>query len=166
MQTRRYDPPQLIHITTIYCDHIYLGSTGANNAANSTLGEAIRTAITLGLHDERGLNVNGQRLHSNNDLPSAGLGLGFGGDSSSMGLGFGNGNGMGGNAASNRTPPIDAIEHELRRRVYWLLVGSDTTIAVLQNEPIFLRDFDSWGVEFSSAVDDDLITAAGCYSQP
>ena len=33
-------------------DHIYLGSTGKDNYANVVLAEAMRLAITLGLHDE------------------------------------------------------------------------------------------------------------------
>jgi len=33
-------------------DHIYLGSTGKDNYANVVLAEALRLAITLGLHDE------------------------------------------------------------------------------------------------------------------
>jgi hypothetical protein len=33
-------------------DHIYLGSTGKDNYANVVLAEAMRLAISLGLHDE------------------------------------------------------------------------------------------------------------------
>jgi hypothetical protein len=39
-------------IPIISCDHIYLGSTGKDNAANVVLAEAMRLAITLALHDE------------------------------------------------------------------------------------------------------------------
>jgi hypothetical protein len=37
---------------TTSCDHIYLGSTGNDNAANAILAEAMRLAIAMGLHDD------------------------------------------------------------------------------------------------------------------
>lgn len=95
----------------------------------------MRTAFTVGVHDERRFNQNSNQLP-----PPAG--------------------------APPPAPPPDAIERELRRRVYFLIYGSDKTIAVLQDEPISLRDDDTFGVDIPLTVDDDLLTAAGAFPQP
>jgi hypothetical protein len=53
----------------------------------------------------------------------------------------------------------DLIERELRARVYFLLYGSDKTLAILQDaQPIGLRDDDSW-VALPTACKEDLLTA-------
>lgn len=62
--------------------------------------------------------------------------------------------------------PTSAIERELRRRIYFLIYGSDKTIAVLQDEPICLRDDDSFNVQVPLAVDDDMLTDDAEYPQP
>ncbi|PWN50445.1 hypothetical protein IE53DRAFT_95384 [Violaceomyces palustris] len=130
MQPRRYDPPNLLHISTLYCDHIYLGSTGQNNAANAVLGEAIRVAYTLGIHDDRRYGHHP-------------------GNHSSLGPAFG---------LPASTPSINSIEKELRKRLFWVLHGSSTTIAVLQDEPLFIRDIDTH-VDPPLAIDDDALCA-------
>ena len=150
MQQRKYDPAKIIHLCTLYCDHvsarngkrvesigspvtqIYLGSTGLNNAANAVLGEAIRTCYTVGIHDER-------RYTPTLPVPAG---------------------------AASRSMPTSAIERELRRRIYFLIYGSDKTIAVLQDEPICMRDDDSFNVQVPLAVDDDMLTDDAEYPQP
>ncbi|EPQ27029.1 uncharacterized protein PFL1_05313 [Pseudozyma flocculosa PF-1] len=141
MQPRRYDPPQLLHVATLYCDHIYLGTVGQNNAANAALGEAVRVAYTLGIHDERRLDPHSARN-------AFGFGLGGGG---------GGGGGPGGGGSVPRRP-VNAVERELRKRLFWLLHGSSTTIAVLQDEPMFIRDIDTC-VDLPLAVDEETLTS-------
>ncbi|KAJ9123730.1 hypothetical protein QFC24_003504 [Naganishia onofrii] len=119
MQARVYDPLELNHISTLYCDHIYLGSTGKDNAANVVLAEAMRLAITLALHDENVAEQQG----------------------------------------------LDAIERDCRRRVFWVLYGSDRTIAALISCPMLLSD-DDIDVGDILECDDSLITAAGAFPQP
>ncbi|PWZ03557.1 hypothetical protein BCV70DRAFT_154945, partial [Testicularia cyperi] len=121
MQPRTYDVPQLLHVNTLYCDHIYLGTVGKTNAANAVLGEAVRVAFTLGLHDERRSD------------PSR-------------------------SAASSHLRPaaVNAVERELRKRMFWTLHGSSTTIALLQDEPAFIHDTDMC-LDLPLAVDEEAL---------
>lgn len=66
-------------------------------------------------------------------------------------------------AAANRSSdegPLDAIELELRRRAYWILYGSDKTIAAVEKLPILMRD-DCATVTYPLPVDDELVTRRG-----
>lgn len=68
---------------------------------------------------------------------------------------------------SDKGPPrLTEIERQLRRRVYYLIYGSDKTISILSDEPISLRDADTVGVEIPAAVDDDLIFPHKVGEQP
>lgn len=58
------------------------------------------------------------------------------------------------------------IERQLRRRVYWLMRGSDATISLLSDEPVSLRDSDAIGVEIPAAIDDDFIFLNALGEQP
>lgn len=69
--------------------------------------------------------------------------------------------------ASQRGPPeLTEIERQLRRRLYYLIYGSDKTISILSDEPISLRDADTVGVEIPVAVDDDAIFPHKIGDQP
>lgn len=68
------------------------------------------------------------------------------------------------NGSSSTSPSL--IEKELNRRVFFLLYGSDKTIALIQDQPICIRDDDIYGVEIPVAVDDDLISHKGISPQP
>lgn len=127
MQPREYDPPQLLHVNALYCDHIYLGTVGKTNAANAVLAEAVRVAFTLGLHDERKNDV------ARNAAP-------YGLDASSF--------------AHYRAPAANAVENELRKRMFWVLHGSSTTVALLQDDPALIHAIDAC-VELPLAVDED-----------
>ncbi len=127
MQPREYDPPQLLHVNALYCDHIYLGTVGKTNAANAVLAEAVRVAFTLGLHDERKNDV------ARNAAP-------YGLDASSF--------------AHYRAPAANAVENELRKRMFWVLHGSSTTVALLQDDPALIHAIDAC-VELPLAVDEE-----------
>ncbi|KAN0063684.1 hypothetical protein ACQY0O_003733 [Thecaphora frezii] len=136
MQPRRYEPPRLLHVATLYCDHIYLGTIGQVTASNAALGEAVRIAFALGIHDERRLDPYNAR-----NVFGIGVGVGIGTDGS----------------VPRRT--VNAVERELRKRVFWLLHGSSTTIAVLQDEPMFIRDIDTC-VDLPLAVDEVALSSS------
>ena len=68
--------------------------------------------------------------------------------------------------APSGPPQLTEIERQLRRRVYYLIYGSDKTISVLSDEPISLRDADTVGVEIPVAVDDDQIFPHKIGKQP
>lgn len=68
--------------------------------------------------------------------------------------------------ASQGPPQLSEIERQLRRRVYYLIYGSDKTISILSDEPISLRDADTVGVEIPVAVDDDMIMHHSINPQP
>ncbi|ADV22253.1 hypothetical protein I305_06858 [Cryptococcus gattii E566] len=57
------------------------------------------------------------------------------------------------------------IEAELRKRVFWLIYGSDRTTAALTDRPLLLSDYDIT-VQEPLEVDDGFITNAGCLAQP
>ncbi|BEI85681.1 hypothetical protein CcaverHIS002_0510820 [Cutaneotrichosporon cavernicola] len=59
----------------------------------------------------------------------------------------------------------DAIEAELRRRVFWLLYGSDRTICVMDDTPLLIWDWDM-SVPYPRALDDEYLTRAGAFAQP
>ncbi|OWZ26826.1 hypothetical protein C347_06473 [Cryptococcus neoformans AD2-60a] len=59
----------------------------------------------------------------------------------------------------------DRIELEVRRRLFWLLYGSDRTITALTSAPFQIVDADV-RVSWPSEVDDNLITASGAFPQP
>ncbi len=129
MQPRVYDPPQLLHVNTLYCDHIYLGTVGKTNAANAVLAEAVRVAYTLALHDES------KNSAAANAAP-------YGLDASSF--------------AHYRAPTANAVERELRKRMFWVLHGSSTTIAMLQDEPALIHAIDAC-VDLPLAVDEEAL---------
>lgn len=133
MQPRVYDPPQLLHVNTLYCDHIYLGTVGKTNAANAVLAEAVRVAYTLGLHDERKNDA------ARNVAP-------YGLDASSF--------------AHYKAPQSSAVEKELRKRMFWVLHGSSTTIAMLQDEPALIHAIDAC-VDLPLAVDEEGLGNVG-----
>lgn len=133
MQPRVYDPPQLLHVNTLYCDHIYLGTVGKNNAANAVLAEAVRVAYTLGLHDER-------KNDTSRSVAPYGL------DASSF--------------AHYRAPIANAVDRELRKRMFWVLHGSSTTIAMLQDEPALIHAIDAC-VDLPLAVDEEGLANPG-----
>ncbi|SPO29147.1 uncharacterized protein UTRI_06096 [Ustilago trichophora] len=133
MQPRVYDPPQLLHVNTLYCDHIYLGTVGKTNAANAVLAEAVRVAYTLGLHDER-------KNDSSRSVAPYGL------DASSF--------------AHYRAPTANAVDRELRKRMFWVLHGSSTTIAMLQDEPALIHAIDAC-VDLPLAVDEEALANPG-----
>uniref|UniRef100_V5EXK0 Zn(2)-C6 fungal-type domain-containing protein n=1 Tax=Kalmanozyma brasiliensis (strain GHG001) TaxID=1365824 RepID=V5EXK0_KALBG len=133
MQPRRYDPPQLLHVNTLYCDHIYLGTVGKVNAANAVLAEAVQVAFTLGLHDER-KNDGGRS--------AAPYGL----DASSF--------------AHYRAPTANAVNNELRKRMFWVLHGSSTTIAMLQDGPALIHAIDAC-VDLPLAVTEEALADPG-----
>ncbi|KAL7420962.1 hypothetical protein Q5752_003846 [Cryptotrichosporon argae] len=59
---------------------------------------------------------------------------------------------------------LDAVEVQLRRRVFWQLYASDKTRAVAGN-PMLINDFQ--GVcSYPEAIDDDFITSQGMFPQP
>nr|XP_031857878.1 uncharacterized protein CI109_006750 [Kwoniella shandongensis]KAA5524950.1 hypothetical protein CI109_006750 [Kwoniella shandongensis] len=60
---------------------------------------------------------------------------------------------------------LDRIELEVRRRVFWLLYGSDRTISAMTTTPLMIADNDL-RVPLPSAIDDNLITASGAFPQP
>ncbi|OWZ27304.1 hypothetical protein C356_06720 [Cryptococcus neoformans c45] len=66
------------------------------------------------------------------------------------------------NGAEDTSTFIDA---ELRKRVFWLIYGSDRTTAALTDRPLLLSDYDIT-VQEPLEVDDGLITNAGCLPQP
>lgn len=133
MQPRVYDPVQLLHVNTLYCDHIYLGTVGKTNAANAVLAEAVRVAYTLGLHDER-------KNDSSRSVAPYGL------DASSF--------------AHYRAPTANAVDRELRKRMFWVLHGSSTTIAMLQDEPALIHAIDAC-VDLPLAVDEEALANPG-----
>ncbi|OCF39722.1 hypothetical protein I317_06446 [Kwoniella heveanensis CBS 569] len=59
----------------------------------------------------------------------------------------------------------DRVELEVRRRMFWLLYGSDRTISALTSAPLQWNDADL-RVSLPSAIDDNLITASGAFPQP
>ncbi|GMK59762.1 hypothetical protein CspeluHIS016_0803680 [Cutaneotrichosporon spelunceum] len=59
----------------------------------------------------------------------------------------------------------DAIEAELRRRLFWLLYGSDRTICVMDDTPLVIWDWDT-NVPYPLALDDAYLTCAGAFPQP
>ncbi|CAO1618276.1 unnamed protein product [Parajaminaea phylloscopi] len=130
------DPPTLTQCATLYTTHIYMGSTSRTFAANAIHGELVRTAFSINLHDEM------RPLPTASGLPE------------------------GGPAAHQGAPQITEIERQLRRRLYYLIYGSDKTISILSDEPISLRDADTVGVEIPAAVDDDLIFPHKVSEQP
>ncbi|GAC93641.1 hypothetical protein PHSY_001206 [Pseudozyma hubeiensis SY62] len=133
MQPRVYDPPQLLHVATLYCDHIYLGTVGKINAGKAVLAEAVRVAYTLGLHDER-----------KNDSRRGAAPYGL--DASSF--------------AHYQTPAANAVENELRKRMFWILHGSSTTIAMLEDEPALIHAIDAC-VDLPLAVDEEALARPG-----
>lgn len=133
MQPRVYDPPQLLHVNTLYCDHIYLGTIGKTNAANAVLAEAVRVAYSLGLHDQRKFDT------SRNVAP-------YGLDASSF--------------AHYRAPTGNTVDRELRNRMFWVLHGSSTTIAMLGDEPALIHAIDAC-VDLPLAVDEEALTNPG-----
>lgn len=133
MQPRVYDPPQLLHVSTLYCDHIYLGTVGKVNAGKAVLAEAVRVAYTLGLHDER---------KDDSRRGAAPYGL----DASSF--------------AYYQAPTANAVENELRKRLFWVLHGSSTTIAMLENEPALIHAIDAC-VDLPLAVDEEALARPG-----
>ncbi|TKY88044.1 hypothetical protein EX895_003140 [Sporisorium graminicola] len=133
MQPRVYDPPQLLHVNTLYCDHIYLGTVGKTNASNAVLAEAVRVAYTLGLHDER--KNDARRGVAPYSLDAASF-------------------------ANYRAPTANAVENELRRRMFWVLHGSSTTIAMLKDEPALIHAIDAC-VDLPMAVDEEALTNPG-----
>ncbi|CDS00846.1 hypothetical protein [Sporisorium scitamineum] len=133
MQPRVYDPPQLLHVNTLYCDHIYLGTVGKINASNAVLAEAVRVAYTLGLHDER--KNDARRGVAPYSLDAASF-------------------------ANYRAPTANAVDNELRRRMFWVLHGSSTTIAMLQDEPALIHAIDAC-VDLPLAVDEEALTNPG-----
>ncbi|CBQ70179.1 conserved hypothetical protein [Sporisorium reilianum SRZ2] len=130
MQPRVYEPAQLLHVNTLYCDHIYLGTVGKTNASNAVLAEAVRVAYTLGLHDER--RNDARRGVAPYSLDAASF-------------------------ADYRAPTANAVEDELRRRMFWVLHGSSTTIAMLQDEPALIHAIDAC-VDLPLAVDEEALT--------
>lgn len=69
-------------------------------------------------------------------------------------------------SAVHGPPLLNEIERQLRRRLYYLIYGSDKTISVLSDEPISLRDADTVAVEIPVAVDDDMIFPHKIGEQP
>ncbi|KAJ1042091.1 hypothetical protein NDA11_003768 [Ustilago hordei] len=133
MQPRVYDPPRLLHVNTLYCDHIYLGTVGKTNAANAVLAEAVRVAYTLGLHDQR-----------KNDTSTSVTPYAF--DASSF--------------SHYRSPIANAVDRELRKRIFWLLHGSSTIIAILQDEPALIHAIDA-SVDLPLALDEQALANPG-----
>lgn len=133
MQPRRYDPPQLLHVNTLYCDHIYLGTVGNVNAANAVLAEAVQVAFTLGLHDER--KNDGGRSAAPYGLDAASF-------------------------AHYRAPTANAVNNELRKRMFWVLHGSSTTIAMLQDGPALIHAIDAC-VDLPLAVTEEALADPG-----
>ncbi|WVQ96940.1 hypothetical protein IAU59_004049 [Kwoniella sp. CBS 9459] len=64
----------------------------------------------------------------------------------------------------NNEVPTDRVELELRRRLFWLLYGSDRTISALTSAPLQISDADL-RIPLPSAIDDNLITASGAFPQ-
>ncbi|WVQ69634.1 uncharacterized protein L199_007854 [Kwoniella botswanensis] len=60
---------------------------------------------------------------------------------------------------------VDRIELEVRRRVFWLLYGSDRTISALTFAPLQINDADL-SIPLPTTIDDNLITASGAFPQP
>ncbi|SYW80769.1 uncharacterized protein UBRO2_03983 [Ustilago bromivora] len=138
MQPRVYDPPRLLHVNKLYCDHIYLGTVRKTNAANAVLAEAVRVAYTLGLHDQR-----------KNDTSTSVAPYAL--DASSF--------------SHYQSSIANAVDRELRKRIFWLLHGSSTTIAILQDEPalihVMLGLLESYRRDRRFPID-DLLVARSC----
>lgn len=131
------------------CDHIYLGSTGHENAANVVLAEALRLAIALGLHDEsvamhQGLDAIEKETRRRVFwvlCRSFFISL----------LSF---------------AKVGAVSSFLNHShsTFHFLDGSDRTIAALISCPMLLSDDDIF-VSDILEVDDSLITVAGAFPQ-
>ncbi|CAO1616363.1 unnamed protein product [Sympodiomycopsis kandeliae] len=136
MQLERYSSGEAPNLT--HCATLY--------TTHIYLGSTGRTFAANAIHGELVRTAFSCNLHDESKpLPTA--------------------SGMSGDA-QQQPPHLTEIDRQLRRRVYYLIYGSDKTISILSDEPISLRDADTVGVDIPVAVDDDQIFPHKIGKQP